>query len=130
MSRHGRSNRTLRWAALLALLLATLAPSVAQALRHARGEIFLPWSQLCSATGGRRVVFEPLSDDPGSNARGHVLEQCRVCAAQHGGWAPPPAAPIVALRADLRALAATPHPLPAWVPFAWLLAQPRAPPAA
>jgi hypothetical protein len=129
MSRHGCSNRTLRWAALLALLMATLAPSVAQALRHARGEI-LPWSQLCSATGGKRVVFEPQSDDPGSNARSHRLEQCGVCATQHGGWAPPSAAPIVALRADLQALAPMPHPLPASVLFAWLLAQPRAPPAA
>jgi hypothetical protein len=129
MSRHGRSNRTLRWAALLALLMATLAPSVAQALRHARSEI-LPWSQLCSATGGKRVVFEPQSDDPSSNARMHALEQCGVCASQHGGWAPPPVAPVVALRPDLQALAPKPRPLPALVPFAWLLAQPRAPPAA
>jgi len=114
---------------LWALAIATLAPSVAHALRHARGEM-MPWSQLCSATGGKRVVFESPSADPGSTPRAHTFEQCGFCVLHGGGLAPPAAAVAVALRLGLRAAVPPPRPLQALRPFAWLHAQPRAPPEA
>jgi hypothetical protein len=127
MSRRGRLNRSVRWAALLALLLATLAPSVAHALRHLRGET-MPWSQLCSATGGKRVVFGWEDKERGSGVRTHAFESCGLCALHSGGWAPTPAAASVALRIDLRGSAPTGRPSPAWRQLPWSAALPRAPP--
>ncbi|HET7524421.1 MAG TPA: DUF2946 family protein, partial [Burkholderiaceae bacterium] len=86
-----RLNRSTRWATLLALLLATLAPSVAHALRHVRGET-MPWSVLCSATGGKLVLFESQAGEPGSAPHAHAFEKCAFCALHQGGWAPPAAA--------------------------------------
>ena len=127
MSRHGRFNRSIHWAALLALMLATLAPGVAHALRHLRGET-MPWSQLCSATGAKRVVFEWQSDDPGSSPRAHTFEPCLFCALHHGGWAPPPVAAAIVLRADQQAFAPVARMPQAHRSLAWPAALPRAPP--
>jgi len=127
MSRHGRLHHTARWVALLALLMATLAPSLAHAQRHARGET-LPWSQLCSATGSKRVVFESPTDDPGSQARTHAFEQCGVCAVQPTGWAPPSPVVTHTLRTDLQDAAPANPALQLHRQLAWLSAQPRAPP--
>jgi hypothetical protein len=121
-------HRCIRWTTLWALAIATLAPSIAHALHHARRDV-IPWSQLCSATGNKRVVFEQ-TGDPGSTAREHTFEQCSACALHHGGWAPPPEASAFTLRTDLRALAATPRSLPTQRSIAWLLAHSRAPPTA
>jgi hypothetical protein len=118
----------LRWAALLALMLATLAPGVAHALRHLRGDT-MPWSQLCSATGAKRVVFGWEAGDDESTPRAHAFEQCISCALHHDGSAPPAAADTVVLRAEL-AYAGPPLFLRApWPQHAWRSAQPRAPPA-
>ena len=128
MSRTGRLHHGIRWAALLAFVLATLAPGIAHALRHARGDT-LPWSQLCSATGGKRVLFESQAGEPGSAPHAHAFEQCAFCALHQGGWAPPPTAAANALRSDLRAAAALPqHAALARPRLVWLAAQPRAPP--
>jgi len=127
MSRHGRLNRSIRWAALLALLLATLAPSVAHAMRHLRGET-MPWSQLCSATGGKRVVFGWRADGGGSSPRADASGPCTACLLHHGGWASPPTAPAIALRTDLQVSVAAPRPLQTRLSFVWHPAQPRAPP--
>ncbi len=121
-------NRSVRWAALLALLLATLAPGVAHALRHLRGET-MPWSQLCSATGAKRVVFEWRADDTGSSPRAHTFEEhCAACLLHPGdGCAPPPAAHIV-LRNDLASALPSLRPLEPRSLSAWYRAPPRAPP--
>ena len=127
MSRTGRLHHGIRWAALLAFALATLAPAVAHALRHSRGDT-LPWSQLCSATGGKRVLFESQAGEPGSASHAHAFEKCAFCTLHQGGWAPPAAAAAHALRSDLRAVVPPLHAAPAQPPLAWLAAQPRAPP--
>jgi hypothetical protein len=127
MFRQRSVDRRLHWGLLLALVLATLAPSVAHALRHLRGDT-MPWSQLCSATGGKRVVFASQAGDPGSTPRAHAFEHCSFCALLDGPWAPPPSAGAIAPRAGPFAIAPAPHPLRAPGPLAWRLAQPRAPP--
>jgi hypothetical protein len=123
----GSVNRSIRWGALLALLLATLAPSVAHALRHLRGDT-MPWSQLCSATGAKRVVFDWQGDGSGSRPGAQPFEPCGFCALHHGSWAPPPAAAVVALRADLLALAPIVRLPQTHRSPAWPAALPRAPP--
>lgn len=127
MSFRGCLNRGIRWGALLALLLATMAPSDAHALRHLRGDT-MPWSQLCSATGGKRVVFDWQGDDPGSSPRAHTFEPCGLCALHHASWAPPAVAATLALRADLRAVAPIVRLPQALRSLAWSAALPRAPP--
>ena len=122
-----RVNRATRWTALLAFVLATLAPGVAHALRHSRGDM-LPWSQLCSATGNKRVLLEAQAGEPGSAPHAHAFEHCVFCALHQGGSAPPPAPAGHALRCDLRAAAPHAQTLPQWPRLAWLGGQPRAPP--
>lgn len=126
MSRRGWIDRCTRWTTLLALLLATLAPSLAHALRHARGET-MPWSQLCSATGSKRIVLE-MPADGSPLAQGHAFDHCLYCALHHDGSAPPAIGAGLLLRGDLAAepptlLLRSPRPL-----LAWYRAQPRAPP--
>ena len=127
MSHRRRLDRRIGWAALLALLLAALAPSIAHALRHARGDT-LPWSQLCSASGGKRVVFESQRGEPGSTPHAHAFEQCGFCALHAQGWAPPPATGMLAMRGDLQATLPLAQPLSLQTRRTWLAAQPRAPP--
>jgi hypothetical protein len=120
-----RLNRSTRWATLLALLLATLAPSVAHALRHVRGET-MPWSVLCSASGGMRRIQMP--GDPAPGQAQHAFDHCASCVL-HVPAAPPPPAP-----ADLHARSDLAHTVPAPLQPApralhtWVSAQPRAPP--
>jgi len=123
-----RLMRRIQWAALLALLLATLAPSVAHALRHARGER-LPWSALCSATGARRVVFELPAGNPTATNATHAFDQCTYCALHHDGFAPLAANALPPLRNDLVA-AELPRVARAIAPHdVWPAAPPRGPPA-
>lgn len=121
-------DRWVRWATLLALTLATLAPGVSHALRNQRGDT-MPWSQLCSASGGKRVVFESQAGETGSMPRTHAFEHCASCALHLDAHAPPKApAGAWVLRSDLAH--ALPAPLPGATPtaHAWPAAQPRAPP--
>ena len=125
MSRLRSFDRWVRWATLLALTLATLAPGVSHALRHVRGET-LPWSLVCSATGSKRVLFDAQPADDGSPA--HAFEQCTYCALHHDGQAPSVAVVTPAPSADLaHAVPTVPPRAPAPEP-AWRLAPSRAPP--
>jgi hypothetical protein len=104
-------DRGARWLTLLALLLATLAPGVSHALRHARGEV-MPWSQLCSAGGGKRIVFEQPADGGSPLQQAHAFEHCTYCAVHHDA-SMPGANPAPVLRTELshaEAGVATPAP--------------------
>jgi hypothetical protein len=119
--------RGTRWITLLALLFATLAPSVAHALRHARGEV-MPWSQLCSATGGKRIVFEQSADGGSPLQPGHAFEHCVYCALHHDASLPGDAAAPLRLRADLsHAVDGAARSIPL-APLPWHAAPARAPP--
>jgi len=126
MSRTSWLHRSARWTALLAFALATLAPSVAHALRHARGEM-LPWSLLCSATGSMRVITALDQDGNPVEPGLHPFEPCAYCALHHDGVAPPAAAapPIAQATASQQPPSALHAPR---LPLAWRGAQPRAPP--
>jgi hypothetical protein len=125
MARPSWLNRCTRWTTLVALVLATLAPGIAHALRHERGQA-LPWQEICTATGAMRNV---VVGDDGAPAQAHAFEHCLTCLLHHGASAPPsaplalPAAPTVVEAVPALFLHA-PRPL-----FAWRSAQPRAPPA-
>lgn len=119
-------DRFTRWATLWSMVLATLAPGIAHALRHERGQ-GLPWQEICTTTGAMRTVAV---NDDGTPVHAHAFEQCLTCLLHHGGSAPPPSMPAVVVFEPL----AEPVPrlfLHASQPlFAWHRAQPRAPPSA
>jgi hypothetical protein len=125
-----RTRRCTAWIAMLALLLAALAPSFAQAravgMWKAGGQLGGVWAEVCGPGGGKMVR---LGDAPTQPADGALhLEHCPFCALDM-----PPAV----LPAQVAAFA--PSALPAPRPFlfyhasrplyAWTRAQPRAPPA-
>jgi len=120
-----RLNRSIRWGTLIALVLATLAPGMAHALRQLRGDA-LPWAEICSASGGMRRLQLPDSPEPGQVQ--HAFEHCTACVMPAPAAPPPPATANVDARADLAhtvpaALLRAPRTL-----HAWASAQPRAPP--
>jgi len=127
MSRGKWFDRCTRWSTLLALVLVTLAPSVAHALRHARGDT-MPWMQVCSATGLKRIVLDASVEHQSPLQQAHAFDHCAYCALHHGGSAPPPAAAAITLRTDLLALAPVARVLPAHRALAWSAALARAPP--
>lgn len=124
MSRPTWLNRCTRWTTLVALVLATLAPGIAHALRHERGQA-VPWQEICTATGAMRVVAV---DDNGAPAQAHAFEQCLTCLLHHGASAPPPAWAALSLVEPASAVEKSLLLSAPRLPFAWRAAQPRAPP--
>lgn len=120
-----RFARWIRWATLCALLTATLAPAAAQALRHWRGDA-MPWSPVCSASGGMRRVQWSGDAAPGQPA--HAFVHCAACALHLDSAAPPLAPAASRLRRDLAHARPTPHGHAPFASAAWRDAQPRAPP--
>lgn len=119
MSAVRSQQRWLARAVMLLVALALLAPTISRALHHLEA-VNSPWNQVCSA---------PLIDSlPAGGHAAPTLEHCPLCALQ-AAPALPPAEP-----ATLYLLPALAFPLPALflrAPrplFAWLTAQPRAPP--
>lgn len=127
MSRLRASRPVLAWLALLAVLMATLAPAVSQAL-GAHGPT--SWIEVCTANGARLVrLDEPGPQAPAAPADAHLLGHCPYCALHVDTLAPPPAP-----TAQLAVAQALAHALPAAFLHAprtaavWCSAQPRAPP--
>jgi hypothetical protein len=128
MSRMTQLNRCARWTALVALVLATLAPTLAHALRHARGEV-LPWSQVCNATGSTRLITAFGEDGAPADPRMQAFEQCAYCALHHDGSAPPSSQPgSIDFESSTLSQPAGLWSAPRW-PLTWSDAQPRAPPS-
>jgi Protein of unknown function (DUF2946) len=112
--------------AVLALLMAALAPSISHALSAGQGDT---WTEICTAVGSRWVQADGPSSDPApASGDVHALEHCPYCSL-HANDLAIPAAPAAAAPAlagpDLLPVAflAAPRTL-----HAWLSAQPRAPP--
>lgn len=120
-----RTHRRLTsWIAALAVLLASLAPSLSQALASATG---LDWIEVCTAQGSKWIQA---GDDGTERAPGaaHGLEHCPYCSLHTPTLGLPPAPRLDALPLRLshaipRAFLAAPQ-----TPHAWVSAQPRAPP--
>ncbi|MDT7837066.1 DUF2946 family protein [Aquabacterium sp. OR-4] len=105
--------------ALAMLVLAFAAPTVSRLL-HALQAQASPWGVVCTVEGAAG------GSEPGAPS----LEHCPVCLLQQAASAPPPAAPMRWLPADLGEVLPplflqAPRPL-----FAWSAAQARAPPQA
>lgn len=112
------------WIAALAILLASLAPSLGHALALANGTT---WIEICTTQGSKWI---PAGKDGSQQApaSAHVLEHCPYCSLHAPTLGLPPAtqlAPLpLALGQELPlAFLAAPRTLHAWVS-----AQPRAPP--
>lgn len=112
------------WIAVLAVLMAALAPAISHAL-GSQGAA--SWVEVCSAQGSRWVQDDAQTGDPAPGVE-HALEHCPCCSIHPDALGLPPA-PLQALPAPAprhavpQAFLAAPRTLHAWVS-----AQPRAPP--
>jgi hypothetical protein len=119
--------RSFTWLAVVAMLALALMPGLSHALNSARGQS--PFADICSAQGLRGVASGERPDGPSSpEAIGH-LEHCPFCHLGSPSLGMPPAPLVMAGPQGApqlpRLFLAAPRPL-----FAWLAAQPRAPPSA
>ena len=117
-------SRLTSWIAALAILLASLAPSLSHALASATGA---SWVEICTAQGAKWIQADEDGAEP-APASANVLEHCPYCSLQAPTLGLPPATgwsqPPLRLAQELPlAFLAAPRTL-----HAWLSAQPRAPP--
>ncbi|MEI2678917.1 MAG: DUF2946 domain-containing protein [Burkholderiaceae bacterium] len=113
------------WMAVLAVLMAALAPAISHALGTTGAT---SWTEVCTAQGSRWVQEDGArGGDPAPGAQ-HAFEHCPYCSFHSHEVGIPPA-PLRALPASEpapavpQAFLAAPRTL-----HAWLSAQPRAPP--
>jgi hypothetical protein len=136
-----RTTRTTRrmtaWIASFAILLATLAPSISHAVAAAKG-IPNGWTEVCTVAGAKLVKLDDasaskeISKPPSKSAPAQKMshfEHCPFCLSHALALGLPPGAdfvmPVVAGTSVVPSLFYhAPRPL-----FAWVAAQPRAPPA-
>jgi hypothetical protein len=114
------------WFAILAILMAALAPAVSHALAVVGSQA---WVEVCSASGSKRIQSDSpsgsrVSGDPAAQG----LEHCPYCTPQGESPALPTARPAPTLRvalglAHLTAFVVAPQTAPVWQS-----AQPRTPP--
>jgi hypothetical protein len=119
-----RAHRRLTaWIAALAILTASLAPALSQAVASATGA---HWIEICTTQGSRWIQAGEDGSEPTPPLK-HVLEHCQFCS-PHTPTGLPPATPRAHLPPGLLhetplAFLSAPRTLHAWVS-----AQPRAPP--
>jgi len=120
-----RTRRLLtHWVVILAILLTSLAPAISQALGSNKS---VSWIEVCSAQGSKRVQSSS-DDSTGAPASAQLLEHCPCCSMQVPMLGLPSALDTGSLSLDLKyefplAFLAAPCTL-----YAWVHAQPRAPP--
>jgi hypothetical protein len=117
------TRRLITWIACCTLLFGALAPSLAQAMSVARGEV---WTEVCGASG---VKLVKTGVDPLKQQTAH-LEHCPFCVTHADTYAlPPPGASLriatlVLPQGQPTLFLQAPHPL-----AVWSTAQSRAPPS-
>lgn len=123
---HRASRVMTSWIAVLAILMAALAPSISHALGAKNGA---SWIEVCTSVGAKWVQPDGSSKDQApASGDVHPFEHCPYCSL-HANAVAIPAAPVVPALAisssDLlpTAFLAAPRTL-----YAWVSAQPRAPP--
>ena len=120
-----RAHRRLTsWIAVLAILLASLAPALSHALATATGT---SWVEICTTQGSKWIQAGEDGSER-SPASAHVLDHCPYCSLHAPTLGLPPATLLGQLPLQLshevpRAFLFAPRTL-----HAWLSAQPRAPP--
>jgi hypothetical protein len=125
-----RANRTVvAWIACLAILLASLAPAISQAVQRGVPDAM---AEVCSAMGfalaaADQTTRKSVPAAPAVPAK-HLLQHCPYCSLHVTVLGMPPAPPSVPALVPVgikvpELLLAAPRTL-----FAWAVAQPRAPP--
>lgn len=110
--------------AALAILLASLAPSLSQALGSSKPG---SWVEVCTAQGSKWVSAQG-DGSPSAPTAGHAFEHCPFCSMHAPALGLPPSSDPLPLQLEGQAdfppaFHAAPHTLHAWVS-----ALPRAPP--
>jgi hypothetical protein len=117
------------WFAMLAILMASLAPSVSHALGLTRGA---SWIEVCSAQGARWVkgdASDSRSNESGSApAAAHLLDHCPYCSVHMPALGLPPAQQVLPLALGLDDALPPAFLAARRTPHVWVTAQPRAPP--
>lgn len=124
--RHRLAPPLIVWIASVVILLGSLAPSFAQALGAGSSDGF--WTEVCTSLGTQRVLIDEGSSPGPAEQADHALQHCPYCSLQVTDLALPPPRPVPL--AILRLSFGAPEPFLA-APrtlFAWVSAQPRAPP--
>ncbi|MES2026962.1 MAG: DUF2946 domain-containing protein [Pseudomonadota bacterium] len=124
------THRFATWIACFAILLASLAPSISHAVAAAKGAPNA-WVEICTVEGSKmmKVDGDQSQQAPAPAEKGTHFEHCAFCLTHAGSFGLPPSADFV------MPVVSGDHVLPllfyqASRPlFAWVVAQPRAPPA-
>ncbi|MDZ7855821.1 DUF2946 domain-containing protein [Sphaerotilus sp.] len=108
----------------MAILLASLAPSLSHALGSAKAA---SWIEICTLQGSKWIA-EKTDDSPSAPTVSHVFEHCSFCSMHAATLGLPPSAELVPLPIEGHgefppAFYAAPR-----TPHAWVSARPRAPP--
>lgn len=115
------------WFAILAILMAALAPTVSHALAVAGSRA---WVEVCGASGSRWIPSDSTLASPASGApAAQGPEHCPYCTLQDQAPALPPAPPAPTPRVVLGLACLTASLAVPQTPPVWQSAQPRAPPA-
>ena len=123
-----RATRALTsWIAILAILMAALAPAIAHALT-ANGSH--PWIEVCTSSGSKWIQSDSSSGDPSSDRSGvQDLAHCPYCTLQVHTPVLLPSQNDVTLPAQAGSSAPVAAIGTPRAPHAWASAQPRAPPS-
>lgn len=119
------TRRLATWIAVLAVLMAALAPAISHALASDGSSA---WIEVCTAQGSRWLQADAERGEDSTPGTGQTLKHCPYCNLHPNVLGIPPT-PVMALPASEsatavpRAFLAAPHTLPVWTS-----AQPRAPP--
>jgi hypothetical protein len=121
------TRRFASWIAVLAVLMASLAPAISHALATDGSKA---WIEVCTAQGSKWLQGDGAPGEDPAPGAGHALEHCPYCKLHPNVLGVPPTPPTALLAsgpasAAPRALLAAPHTRQAWAS-----AQPRAPPPA
>lgn len=116
--------------AVLAVLMAALAPPISHALVSWRGSAAAYLGEICTGQGSPRATGDSSRDAGGHGDRSVPFEHCPFCLAHAGSFGLPPSSSVAIPTVEGDHFVPplffrSPRPL-----FTWAAAQPRAPPLA
>ena len=118
------------WIACIAIVLATLAPTVSRALTVASG-LAVPSLEICSVAGGMTMLPATLSTDAPDTSKGSMrMVDCPCCSMHAATLDIPPTSLVLVSGEILTGLLPLLFYQSATPLFAWTPVQPRGPPAA
>jgi hypothetical protein len=113
--------------AILAMLMAALAPTLSQALEAGRGGV---WTEVCSATAATGLLpDDAATGDPAHPAAPHTTGHCPYCSLHANSTGLPPAEPAWSLPVVAGASVVAPPRDTPLVRMVWVAALSRGPPS-